>query len=62
MAQGAKFDPMKHQAARSSPFADVKKDIDSNHALKCRDMEHAVNQLLEASASAGLSVSSLPLY
>lgn len=62
MAQGATFDPMKHQAARSSPFADVKKDVDSNHAMKCHNMEHAVNRLLEASATAGLSVSSLMLY
>lgn len=62
MAQGAKFDPMEHQTARSSPFADVKKDVDSNHALKCHNMEHAVNRLLEASATAGLSVSSLMLY
>ena len=52
--QGSKFDPMNQASTKSTPGAQKKEE--ANPEYQCREMERAVNQLLEASAVASLAV------
>jgi len=55
--QGSKFDPM-NQGSKISTLGARKKE-ETNPEYQCREMERAVNQLLEASAVASLAVSTV---
>jgi intraflagellar transport protein 88 len=54
-SRDGRFDPL-NQAARVLTPAQQKKE-ELNPEYQCREMERHVNQLLEASAAAGLAVS-----
>jgi hypothetical protein len=58
--QDGRFDPL-NQAARVLTPAQQKKE-ELNPEYQCREMERHVNQLLEASAAAGLAVSFINCY
>ncbi|KAG0555509.1 hypothetical protein M758_12G177700 [Ceratodon purpureus] len=53
-SRGSKFDPMNQASTNSSLGAQKKEEV--NPEYQCREMERAVNQLLEASAVASLAV------
>lgn len=52
--QGSKFDPMNQASINSTPGSQKKEE--ANPEYRCREMERAANQLLEASAVASLAV------
>lgn len=56
--QGSKFDPMNQGSTISTPGAQKRKE--TNAESQCQELEQAVHQLLEASASANLAVRGMP--